>query len=311
MSPRAFNRYMLVIGMGRNRKLVPLTDSEFRAHVAGVLSLAAQAPIRGYFLVGDQEPTPEHVANEAGGKVTARVARSAIAKLKAEGILEYDDDLDAWFVHDWDAVNPSPTKDTTGAERQRRFRERRAAARNGTRNGGSNGPRNGRNGASNGSVTPTEGARTRVPPSTSSSVVPSTTTAEGSSNPARRRGKTLDQTVPPEGLAPHLAAVIPDVLAVVHAAWDERGRVGIEPQPRGIGMGMLRNPAADHLDVAGRMRHWLTAGRGRDKSMADVAKRFGDWCAKATETRGQVASISELDQRRLRSLHSLIGGEAA
>lgn len=127
MAPRNYDRYMVVIGMGRNRKFVPLTDSEFRAHAVGVLSLAAQAPIRGYFLVGDQEPTPEEVANEAGGKVTPRVARSAIAKLKDRGVLEFDEEMRAWRIHDWDDVNPTPKKDPTGAKRQADFRARRAA----------------------------------------------------------------------------------------------------------------------------------------------------------------------------------------
>lgn len=268
MSPQAFNRYMLVIGMGRNRKLVQLSDSEFRAHVAGVLSLAAQAPIRGYFLVGDQEPTPEHVLNEAGGKVTARVARNTIAKLKAEGVLEYDDELGAWFIHDWWDVNPEPRKDDTNADRQRRFRERRKAARNGAGNGvTSNG--------SNADVTRTEGHAGGPSSSTSPSL--SSTNDNSNGNPARKPAR-LDQSSPPDDLPAEHLPVLAEALVILHRIWDQRGG-HIEPQQRGVGLGMQRNLRADHLDVARRLEHWFISGKGRRASTADIAKRFGDWCA--------------------------------
>lgn len=118
MSPRKFDRYMVQLGIGRNRKLLPLTDSEFRAHIAGVLAIAAQADPRGYLLIGTEEATPTEVANEAGGKATPRVAAAAIEKLKARGVLEWDQDQGAWHVHDWEELNPAPRHDPTAAKRQ-------------------------------------------------------------------------------------------------------------------------------------------------------------------------------------------------
>lgn len=114
---RKFDRYMVVVGAGRNRKFARLTDSERCAHFLGVLSVAAQSPRRGYLLVTDgEEAGPEEIASEAG--VTVKVAESTMSKLMRVGVLKRDDDVGAWFVHDWNDVNPSP-----GAERTRRWRD--------------------------------------------------------------------------------------------------------------------------------------------------------------------------------------------
>jgi hypothetical protein len=125
MSPQKFDRYMIVIGAGRNKKFNPLTDSERCAHFLGVLSLAAQSPIRGYLLITEEiEVEAEDIANEAGGKVTTRVAAAALQKLKARGVLVHDPEMGAWYVNDWDEINPKPKTDTTVNERQQRRRER-------------------------------------------------------------------------------------------------------------------------------------------------------------------------------------------
>lgn len=129
MSRRAFDRYMVQIGMGTNAKLGELTDSEFRAHVVGVLAIAAASPYRGCLIVGSLRATPKHIALAAG--VTERVARSAVTKLCEAGVLFEDLDLGCLRVHDWDEINPAPKVDRTAAERQRRWRERNAA-RNGS-----------------------------------------------------------------------------------------------------------------------------------------------------------------------------------
>ncbi len=44
MARRAFDRYMLVIGLGTHPKLADLTDGEFRAHVVGVRGRGAPEP---------------------------------------------------------------------------------------------------------------------------------------------------------------------------------------------------------------------------------------------------------------------------
>lgn len=125
MSPRrAFDRYMVQIGMGTNPKLAPLTDSEFRAHVVGVLAIAASAPFRGCLLVGDSRADARHIALTAG--VTERVAKSAVTKLCNVGVLFEDPEFGCLRVHDWDEINPQPKADPTAAERQQRWRDRHA-----------------------------------------------------------------------------------------------------------------------------------------------------------------------------------------
>ncbi len=116
---------MIVRGAGRNAKFARFTGDERCAHFLGVLSLAAGAPIRGALLVGDDEAGVPEIALEAG--VSEKVAASALAKLKARGVLIRDEELGAWVVHDWGEVNPEPKKDPGNADRQRRYRERRSA----------------------------------------------------------------------------------------------------------------------------------------------------------------------------------------
>lgn len=129
MAPRKFDRYMVMIGAGRHLKFRKLTDSERCAHFLGVLSIAAASPLRGYLLIGEEAADADDVAYEAD--VSASQARGAMQKLKEKGVLKYDEDVRAWFVHDWGDLNPEPKKDPTAAQRQREYRERRRAARNG------------------------------------------------------------------------------------------------------------------------------------------------------------------------------------
>jgi hypothetical protein len=131
MSRRKFDRYMVQIGAGRNNKFVRFTDSERCAHFLGVLSIAASSPIRGCLLIGNDQATDAEIANEAG--VTRQVAASALSKLKTKGILEFDAEVNAWRVHDWEDMNPEPKHDPTAAKRMVEYRDRR---RNGARNGG-------------------------------------------------------------------------------------------------------------------------------------------------------------------------------
>jgi hypothetical protein len=112
--------------MGTHAKLAALTDNEYRAHISGVLAIAAEAPVRGYLIVGEQPAEPVHIARVAG--VTERVAAAAVEKLKAVGILTFDVELEAWEVHDWLDHNPDPKRDVTAAERAKRYRERKRHA---------------------------------------------------------------------------------------------------------------------------------------------------------------------------------------
>jgi hypothetical protein len=122
MTRRGFDRFMVDNDIGRSLKLVGLTDSEWRAHVGGVLAIAAKSSIRGRLLIGDERARAEHIAAQAGVKVAA--ARSCMAKLRAIGVLVEDDEFDCERVHDWDQWNPAPKQDKTAAERQQRRRDK-------------------------------------------------------------------------------------------------------------------------------------------------------------------------------------------
>lgn len=134
MSPRVkFDRYMIVAGSARHAKFRRLTTAERHAFFLGVLSLAAQAPIRGCLLVGDLQADENDVAGEAD--VTVREARSAMEKLRAVGVIYRDEDLGCERVHDFEEWNPPPKRDATNADRQRRYKDRLRASGNAVTNG--------------------------------------------------------------------------------------------------------------------------------------------------------------------------------
>lgn len=123
MAPRQFDRYMIAIGASRHVKFRRLSIPERYAFFMGVLSIAAQSPIRGCLLVGDLNAEPEDVAAEAA--VPVRVARSAMDKLRTVGVIVRDETNDCEAIHDFTDWNPEPKRDETNAERQRRYRARR------------------------------------------------------------------------------------------------------------------------------------------------------------------------------------------
>lgn len=120
MPPRKFDRYMVGLGAGRHIKFRRLTVPERYAFFMGVLSLAAQSPVRGCLVIGSLPVEPADVAAEAD--VPERVAASALEKLRAVNVIERHADGFDW-VHDFDDWNPAP-KDPTGADRQQRYRDR-------------------------------------------------------------------------------------------------------------------------------------------------------------------------------------------
>jgi hypothetical protein len=116
---------MLHHGVGTEEKLATLTDSEFRAHIAGVLAIASTSPLRGYLFVGELEATPLHIATKA--KVTQRVAKSAFLKMCQVGVLVRDDEVGGWRVHNWESFQPQRS-DPTAARRAQEYRARRKSA---------------------------------------------------------------------------------------------------------------------------------------------------------------------------------------
>lgn len=121
---RKFDRFMVHIGIGTNRKLRRLPAVQRWVYVAGVLSLAAQSPIRGALLIADGEPaTAEDIAEEA--TVPVKDARAALASLRRLGMLDRDSDGVEW-VHDWDRLNPDPKpSDSPEAARERKRQQRK------------------------------------------------------------------------------------------------------------------------------------------------------------------------------------------
>lgn len=128
MSTKSFEHFMMHVANGRNGKLARFSDAQFRALVQGVLPIAAEATIRGTFMIGDTPATAEDVAFKAP-KVSKRVAQSAIELMRSLGMLEFDDEISGEWVHDWHEHNPAPKTDRTATERQRRKREKERASR--------------------------------------------------------------------------------------------------------------------------------------------------------------------------------------
>lgn len=118
-----FDRFMVANAIGTNRKLRRLPVAQRWVYVAGVLAIASQSPLRGALLIADDEPaTAEDIAQEATVKVAD--ARAALSSFRKLGMLEVDENGIEW-VHDWDAMNPSPKpSDTPAAARERKRRQR-------------------------------------------------------------------------------------------------------------------------------------------------------------------------------------------
>ena len=275
MTQRAFNSYMVQIGMGTHPKFARLTDGEFRAHVVGVLAVAAMSPVRGSLLVGEIPAEPVDVAATAG--VSEKVARSAMEKLQAVGVLEQDEEHGCLRVHDWGDINPAPRNDPSNAERQRRHRERNAL-RNGKVTQSVTAPVT----ASNTDEEEVEG---ELPPNGGS---------------ARKRARQqVDQSKRPEDFPPDLVPVGAEVLTILRRTWNVRG--GLEPQPRGVGLAIMRNLRADHVRVARELEHWLTAGKGQRSKCGDIAHRFGDWVADAPARDARGATVHPIRGRETAS----------
>lgn len=130
MSGRAFAHFMVANDIGRNLKLARMKPAERWAYVAGVLSIAAQAEMRGTLLIGRAPADERDVARQADVPVT--VARAALKQLRTLGVLERDADGIEW-VHDFGVHNPQPRRDETAAERAQRYRDKQRASRDAPR----------------------------------------------------------------------------------------------------------------------------------------------------------------------------------
>lgn len=129
MSPRKFDRFMVDVNVGTNRKLRRLNPQERWCALAGVFAIAAVSPIRGALLIADGPAEAVDYAEQAG--VSLPIANATLKKLRNMGVVYEADDGDFERVHDFEDWNPAPRNDPTAAERMRRYRER--LARNGSR----------------------------------------------------------------------------------------------------------------------------------------------------------------------------------
>lgn len=120
---RTFDRFMVDVGIGTNRKVRRLPVAERWVYVAGILSLAAQSPMRGALLIADGEPaTADDIAAQA--TVPVKHAHDTLQSLHRLGMLDEDTDGVLW-VHDWDKINPEPKpSDSPAATRERKRRQR-------------------------------------------------------------------------------------------------------------------------------------------------------------------------------------------
>ena len=131
-------------------------------------------------------------------------------------------------------------------------------------------------------------------------------TANAVGKARKRATRRVDQTKRPENFPDHLSSVGGDVLTVLRRIWNDRG--GVEPQPRGVGLAIMRNERADHKRIAQELEHYLTSGRGVRARCQDVTKRYGDWVADAVaaDRPSAAATVSDLDRKRLESARSLM-----
>lgn len=261
MAPRGYDRYMIAHGMGTHPKLARLTDSEFRAHVVGVLAVAAMAPVRGRLLVGPLPAEPADIAIAAG--VTKRVASSALRKLEAVGVLRRDEEHDCLRVHDWEDINPPPGSST---ERMQRHRARQRDEIS--------------DGAASHRVTETSrAALLEVEGEVEVEVegeVPASTTSQQVAR--KRASRQVDQSKLPDDFPAELVDRVDAVLPILRRCWETRG--GVEPNLRGTALGVLRNPSVAHEQVALKLEHWLLAGNGQRRRCDDIARRFAEWVAR-------------------------------
>lgn len=122
-----FDSIMVRVEVGGSRKFARFSPEERWCIVAGVWSLAAKSPVRGYLLIADSVPV--EVADVAAqAEVKPTVAKKTLEKMRRLGMLESDEEIGAEHVHDWHLHQKEPKSSETRAswrERQKRSRERK------------------------------------------------------------------------------------------------------------------------------------------------------------------------------------------
>lgn len=122
MTPRGYDRLMLYVEIGGDRRVRRLDPAERWAYVAGVLALAAKSPERGLLLIADDlAVVAEDIAEQAGVKV--RVASETLRKCRELGLV-FEVEPGIEMPADWDVWNPEPKKKPSDSPENRRERKR-------------------------------------------------------------------------------------------------------------------------------------------------------------------------------------------
>lgn len=143
--------------------------------------------------------------------------------------------------------------------------------------------------------------------------------AEGGSESARPR-RAVDQDALPDGLDARLAALVPDLLAVLAEVQSQRG--GAVPTVRGVGLAVKAFPRRDHAAVMRELEFWALAGRGQRKPVKDWAATYRTFLGNAVDAdpvrpavagAAPVRPLSEREQRTAARLEraraaGLVGG---
>jgi hypothetical protein len=104
------------VEIGRNLKVARLKPQERWCMVAGVLAVAAKAPVRGALLIGLQRADAADIARQAD--VSKAMAAATLRKLRELGMLYEDEEIGAEVVRDWDEWQVEPRADANSARRQ-------------------------------------------------------------------------------------------------------------------------------------------------------------------------------------------------
>ncbi len=124
---RPYDKFMVAYKIGADTQLRQLPEAQRWVWVAGVLALAAQAPIRGHLLDAKAVPiTDEAIKAEASAKPS--VARKALAAFRDLDLIQVDDELGCEWVPNFRLYNPMPPAKSKEGERLRK-REQRARER--------------------------------------------------------------------------------------------------------------------------------------------------------------------------------------
>jgi len=130
--------------------------------------------------------------------------------------------------------------------------------------------------------------------------------ADARSPGARSRARrAVDQDALPDGLAPHLAARIPALLAVLGEVQGQRG--GNVPTVRGVGLAVKAYPRRDHMAVMRELEYWALAGKGQRKPVSDWGATYRTFLSNAADAdpirvAAGTAPVSAMSERERRNV---------